>query len=404
MHDFTRISLEDASNRLLQHIKSISETEAVPLLESVDRICAESITALTDQPPFDRSPLDGYALRSVDSIGASKETPVFLQVIGQINAGDPPYKSILPGQAVRIMTGAPIPAGADCVIRQEITNYSMGTVQIFTELSPHENFCFKGEDVFFGDSLLEQGQRIDWTHIGILAMQGMAVLPVFRRPKVGLLTTGDELTAANMPLRPGKIYDSNGPLLSARLQKLGAVPILSAHCADDPAGIADEIKELSKQCDFILTTGGVSVGARDYLPSAAELLHAEILFHGLDAKPGSPTMAMLFNETPILSLSGNPFAATAMFEILGRPVIERLSGHIGVYPQRIQAPLRGDFLKPSASRRLIRGRFTNNEVIIPSTGHSSGMLSKFVGCNCLVDIPAGNPRLISGSIVSVLIL
>ena len=404
MSKTTRISLEAARTLLLERTAPAVETEPVPLLDAVGRVSARPVIAQLDQPPFHRSPLDGYALRSADTAGAGPDRPAVLAVTGRTCAGDAPAAPIGPGQAVRIMTGAPIPAGADCVVRQEDTDLGGETVRVFTPLSPHQNFCFRGEDTAKGACLLAPGVRLDWTYLGLLAAQGITELSVFRRPQVGVLTTGDELVPAGSPLAPGQIYDSNAPLLAARLTGLGAQALPAPHVGDGPEALAEALARLAPRRGLILTTGGVSVGDKDYMPPAARLLGAEVLFQGVAVRPGSPAMAFLVGGTPVLALSGNPFAALAVFEVLGRPAVERLSGRTGDFPRRLRAVLRGGYPKASPVRRLLRGRLEGGTVTIAGGGHASGMLAGLAGCNCLVDIPAGTAGIAEGDEVGLFVL
>ena len=220
------------------------------------------------------------------------------------------------------MTGAMLPQGCDCVLRQEDTDLG-NPVRIYASLPPYKNYVYQGEDYRTGSLLLPAGTRLDAAALGVLASAGLTEVAVRRRPKVGLLTTGDEVVEAGQPLPPGKIYGSNGALLTARLTELG-IPSLCRHAADSPAAVAKAMEGMLADCDLLITTGGVSVGDKDIFHQALPLLGAERVFWKVDLKPGTPAMFSRYKGKPILSLSGNPFAAFTTFELLppaaaGRP-------------------------------------------------------------------------------------
>ena len=400
------ISLEEAVSRLLTNINPLLSTEAVPLDEALGRVAASDICAPFDQPPFARSPLDGYALRAEDTVGACTEAPAVLTVVGETFAGMPPHLPIRPGQAVRIMTGAPIPAGADCVVRQEDTNCTGDTVRVYADLDPFQNYCFQGEDIREGTCVIRRGTVLDFATIGVLALLGQARISVVPRPRIGVLATGDELTEVGLPLAPGKIYNSNQHLLCARLRELGALPIALSQCPDSPEVIARHIDETLKDCDLVITTGGVSVGERDFLPEVCRILGGKLLFHGVSMKPGSPAMAFLHRGKPVLCLSGNPFAVAATFELLARPMLAALCSCPSTLP-RTTGVLQDAFSKVSKRRRFLRARMIGGKVYLPRGNaevHSSGALCSMLNCNCMVDIPAGTPQLVPGQMVEVVLL
>jgi len=398
-----QISVEHGQQLLLEHAAPPSEIEQLPVSEALGRVLWEPAKARIDQPPFNRSPLDGYALRHSDVQAASRAHPAVLSVCRAIYAGDPPGPPLSPGTAARIMTGAPIPEGATCVIRQEATAEQDGVVQVFTSLSEHENFCFQGEDVKRGTMLIPAGQRLGAAHIGVLAGQGYNSVRVYRRPRVYILSTGSELAVPGSSLSPGKIYESNRAALSARSTELGAQVLPGASVVDDPERIAASLSGILPACDLLVTTGGVSVGERDYLPEVASRIGSSVLFKGVAAKPGGPVMALTLSGKLLLCLSGNPFAAWTTFELLAVPVIRRLAGEREVIPRRVRGVLDSPFPKASSGRRFVRARIEGGTVFVAAGGHGSGMLSGLVGCNCLLDIPAGSGALAAGDPVEALL-
>ena len=397
-------SLEEAVSLLLAQFSPSPCTGEVPLSQALNRVCAGDVTAAVDHPPFDRSPLDGYAARSEDLDGASPSSPAVLDVKQRIYAGQVPAGPVQPGTCARIMTGAPIPPGADCVIRQEDTDYGENQVRIFVSSAPHRNICDRGEDLRKGAPILSRGTLLTPAHLGVLAGQGLDRVSVFASLEVGVLATGDELVSPGVPLPPGKIYNSNGTYLSARLCQLGMHPTVEDRGADRLDVLTASLEALLDRCGAVISTGGVSVGEKDLIPAALEALGAQILFHGVAVKPGSPVLAASVRGKPVLCLSGNPFAAAATFEVLARPLLCRLAGWKDPMPRRVGGVLTEPFPKASPGRRLVRARLEGSAVSLPSGEHVSGALSALIGCNCLIDIPAGSPPLSAHTPVEVVLL
>lgn len=394
----TGVSLEEAVARMTSPLSPLG-TESLPLGRALGRILAADVSAPLDHPPFDRSPLDGYALRSADLAGATRDHPAVLEVVDTMYAGDQARIPVKPGQAVRIMTGAMLPPGCDCVVPQEDTDRG-NPVSVFASLKPFQNYVYQGEDYRKGTLLLGKGTRLDAAALGVLASAGLTDAEVCRRPRVGLLTTGDEVVSPGTPLPAGKIYGSNQMLLAARLAELG-FERETTHRGDDPSAVAETMEELLNTCDVLLTTGGVSVGDKDIFHQALPLLGAERIFWRVNLKPGTPAMYSVYQGKPILSLSGNPFAAFTTFELLARPLLAALSGEEG--PRWGEGVLDTPFPKASPRRRFIRGRYENGHITLPE-GHSSGMLTSLVGCNCLTELPAGSPPAEAGTRVRILLL
>ena len=394
---------------MIQQAAPSACTEKVSVRQAAGRILAEPVFSPISQPPFPRSPLDGYAFHAEDSKGASKDTPVVLQVVDTIYAGEWCDKTIEHGQAVRLMTGAPIPAGCDCVLRYEDTDNGRDSVQLYVELKPWSNYCFAGEDFQAGAELLPAGTRLTGIALGALAAAGLdrddEYVTVYKRLTCAIVCTGDELVGSDVrPLPPGKIYSSNETILRARIGELGmeALPEIG-HGEDDVDRLAEVIRQAVAKADVVFTTGGVSVGDKDYVRAALEKIGAEMVFAGVRLKPGSPFMFSLVNGVPVLSLSGNPFAAYATFELFGRELLASMSGAWNLRPLVFQAVLASDFAKSSKGRRFIRGIFRDGAVTLPD-GHSSGQLGSAALANCLVDIPAGSGPLHAGETVTVHLL
>ena len=399
----TEIELAQAVELILK-TPPLPGEKTIPLKLSHGMILASDIFSGINQPPFDRSPLDGYALRAEDSKGASPASPVTLSVAGKLFAGDPPIAGVQRNQAVRIMTGAPIPQGCDCVIKQEEVDSGENHVTIYRSLHRHENFCFCGEDFKAGSLLLKAGTRLNAAAIGVLASAGVLQVPVRLTPRVALLITGDELVepGPGKTLPPGKIYSSNLSMLNARLCELGFRPDFALQMEDNPETAVKLIKETLEQVDMMITTGGVSVGERDLFNEVFPLMGANQVFHGIKIKPGAPAMFSFLEGKPILSLSGNPFAAAATFELLGRPLLSALAGDFSLLPVKALAALASPYGKKSPFRRFLRGTLNDGKVTLPGE-QASGQLRSLAECNCLVEIPP-NTQVNEGDILEVYLL
>lgn len=398
------ISLEDARDMLLEKAKGIAGFEEIKLEEANGRILNEDIYAPINNPPFDRSPLDGYAFMASSSNGASKEAPVTLKVIGEVCAGDYFDGEVKPGEAVRIMTGAPIPRGCDCVLRQEDTNYGEDSVEIYVQLKPFDNYCFTGEDIKEGTLLLKCGEKLNAITLGILSSMGICKVKVKTKPRMLLLCTGDELMEAGSPLLPGKIYNSNGMMMHALGKTLGMEVIWIKTCEDTVVAVAEQIKRYISSVDLIVTTGGVSVGKKDIMHEVIEVLGAERLFWRVAIQPGTPVLGSLIGDKLMISLSGNPFAALVNFELLVRPICSKILGDSEILNITCSGVMASEFNKRSKKRRFIRGTYKEGKVYLNHHNHASGALYTMSLCNCLIDIPAGTEKLAIGDEVKIILL
>ena len=396
-----KVSLEEALERIRQAVKPL-ETVWCSLDEAHGAVLAEAVTAAQDQPPFPRSPLDGYALKGEETAGATRERPAVFSVVGKICAGDRADEKIEAGEVVRIMTGAQIPEGANAVVRQENTDLGGTVVSIWKGVKPYENYCFQGEDYRAGDVLLKEGTKLDYIALGILASCGKAQVKVRRKPRISLITTGNELIAPGETLTKGKIYNTNLYLIQARLQEWG-VACRAVSMEDEAEPVEKTILSELEWADGVITTGGVSVGEKDIFNEVLPAISDRILWEGLAMKPGSPSKCAMVHGKPVLALSGNPFAAAAVLELAGRVMIGALLGSEWLECQRVHGRLVNLFPKRSSQRRLIRGRLEQGDVWIPDT-HGSGQIRSFLWCNCMVDIPGGTGELGAGAEVAVWLL
>lgn len=395
-----RISLEQALNILMDHVTH-GKTERKTLEDCLGLVLSEDVYALLDMPPFSRSAQDGYALCSRDSIGATGENPVKLKVTGKIYAGDHLDVQVRPGEAVRIMTGAMVPAGADCVLRQEDTDEGEDVVQIYKEVEPGCSICFKGEEYKKGHTLLHAGTKIDAAALAVASGNGIMELPVYERVKAAVVSSGSEVVEPGTPLTPGKIYNTNTIYMKARLSQLGARVMMTRTVGDDLGIMAEALKQAADQAELVVTTGGVSVGQKDLTEEALLSIGAKILFHGIAIKPGMPTLAAEKDGVLFIGLSGNPFSAAIPFEMLTRMVLSEKMSDPSLKLRRETLTAVTGFSKDSRKRRFLRGKAEGKEVWLPDQ-QANGQMRSMVGCNCLIEIPAGSGPVKAGDKVEVL--
>lgn len=394
------ITLEEALNLVVRYAPVLNE-EYVPLAESVGRRLTSDIRSAFPQPPFDRSPLDGYAVVAADVASATPDTPVKLQVVDKLWAGMPARVGVKRGQAVRLMTGCMIPSGADAVIRQEDTDLGVEIVQIFRPVASGKNICYRGEEYGTDALLLRRENRVDAASVAVAAGAGFTQLRVRRRARAVILTTGDEVRQPGTVLPAGKIYDSNTAYLSARLHQLGVETVAALTQEDDLTALSAALRRYAGEVDLILTTGGVSVGEKDLLEQAVKAAGAEVIFHSIDIKPGMPTLFAVLGNARLLGLSGNPFSAVVPFELLLRPMLAEMTGDPEPLLRADTAIAAQGFDKASPSRRFLRA-FCKQGRVYPPAAQSNGQMRSMIGCNCLIDVPAGSGAIRPGDPVRIL--
>ena len=315
-------------------------------------------------------------------------------------------KNRIHNTAIRIMTGAPIPKGADAVIKQEDVECNENMIVLNKQLKINENICPEGEDIKIGTLLAVKGKKLNYADIGIIASSGINTVKVYKTPGIALITTGDEVVEINEGLAPGKIYNSNKYSLLARINELGFNAGYVNHINDDYTVIGDEIKKISEKVDLIITTGGASVGKKDLVKEAIDYIGGEKLFWKIKIKPGSSVLAAKYNNTLILCLSGNPTAALTTFELLGRTSLIKLSGGSTVEIVREKAVLLNSFNKKSPQRRFLRGKVQNEgeiqKVSITQVKSGNGILSSTLESNCLIELAAGNLGVNEGELVNII--
>ncbi len=395
------ITLEEAQSQLLELVKTMGD-EKVGIDDALSRVLFTDIRALENIPPFARSAFDGYAFRAKDIQSATENKPVELKVLEEIPAGYAPSKKVIPGTAIKVMTGAPIPEGADAVSKYELIERDGEIIKIDFSCNSGANIIPPGEDIKAGQKIIAGGTQITPPIIGILASLGIEKIPVYKEPTIAIISTGDELIEINEPLRPAKIRNSNRYSLQAYIKDLGGQPIAVGTAKDRPEEVQAYIEKALARADMVITTGGASVGDYDVLEDALGLMGADILFHGIDIKPGSPTLAAKMGDKLILCLSGNPASAMVVFQLLGTPLIKKMTGALNYLPDEIEGVLMDNFQKKSPKRRLLRGALfiDKGQISIKLTGiQKNTALSSMIGCNIIADVPAGSEALKKGQVL-----
>ena len=399
-------SLEEALESLLGSVRPLP-ARPVPLESCWHRVLAEDVSADLDFPPFPRSALDGYALRAADISGAAPGSPVTLVAVDVVPAGHWPERPVGPGQAVRIMTGAPIPEGADAVIRFEEVDADARSVT-FRAPARASNICARGEEIRKGAALLQQGSVLGPGALGLLALLGRAAPRVYDQPRVAILGTGDELAPIDGPLRPASIRNSNNLMLAAQVRAAGGLPILLGEVPDDLDLLVARLSDRAGvAADVVMTSGGASVGDLDLMAPAYERLGIQSLVNEVGIKPGMHVQAGLGPGALFVALSGNPSAAAVTFEVLVRPVLRRLAGATEIHRPRVRATLKSAFGKASPARRFVWAHLAleDGALVADPVGYQrNGMLLGLAAANALVDVPAGSPALQAGDSVEARLL
>lgn len=322
------LSFEEAKRRLEQSFTpEPTGTERIPLSEAHNRVLAENVAAPMDVPPFDRSTVDGYAVQAPDTFGAEENKPVKLKLSGRVSVGEAPRVKVKKGAVAEIVTGAPLPEGADAVVMLEYAIQEGGSVLIHRPVSKGENVMKAGSDIHKGETVLKKGQILSSRQIGVLAALGLAEVEVYKRPRVAVLSTGGEVVEAGKKLEPGKIYDVNTHTLSAAVLECGGEPLNLGIIEDEKDRLEDALRMALRLADVVVSSGGVSVGPKDLIPSVLSGWgEAGVIVCGVAVKPGKPLTVALVDGKPVFSLPGHPTSALLMFYLFVRPVLARMAG------------------------------------------------------------------------------
>lgn len=411
MFEFRKpIQISDALSKIMAYAKK-GEKEIISIEECDNRILAEPILAKHPIPPFDKAPYDGFAIRSKDTITASTENPIEFEVIEHIGAGHLATKSVNQNKAIRIMTGAQLPDGADCVAMFEVTqSYTKGNksyMSIKRRLNEGDNVSYRGAETEEGTILVDEGTKINPGIKALLATFGYQQVTVAKAPKVGFFATGTELLDIHEPLTPGKIRNSNTYMISAQITRAGGIPIYFGKLVDEFDICFQAISKALDTVDILITTGGVSVGDFDLMPKIYEELGAEILFNKIAMRPGSVTTVAVLGDKLLFGLSGNPSACYVGFELFARPIIKVAQHSTRPFPPKIEATLAADFPKANPFTRFVRSyiEFKDGLVYVyPSGMDKSAVVTSLAGTNALMVLPGGSRGFKSGAKVEVLLL
>ncbi|RAU03829.1 molybdopterin molybdenumtransferase [Bacillus altitudinis] len=404
------IPVEEAVKKVHQFQKH-GQVEWVPLKNSLGRWIAEDILADHDVPAFDRSPYDGFALRAEDTKDASSEHPVEFEVIDHIGAGIVSAKTIGPFQAIRIMTGAKIPKGANVVIMLELTKTfekdGKSMMSLKRPLKKGDNISRQGEETLKGNVMIKKGSKVTPGVTAILATFGYAVVPVVKKPVVGIISTGTELLQVSDAIVDGKIRNSNLSMVYAQVLEAGGEPLDLGGVSDDFDQSYAAVKAALSKVDMLITTGGVSVGDFDFLPAIYEKLGADVLFNKVAMRPGSvTTVAALPNGQLLYGLSGNPAACFVGFELFVKPIIYKWCLKENPFPVFTEAKLTHDFPKANPFTRFVRASldFAGSQLSVTPTGlDKSSAVTSIAHADCFIVLPGGTRGFSAGDQVSVLL-
>jgi molybdopterin molybdotransferase len=392
----------DMARRIVRECAVALDEEAVALHDALGRVLVREVRADGPVPAFAGSAMDGYAIRAADSRGAHAGAPVALALVGESSAGHPASVAVARGQAVAISTGAPLPAGADAVIRVEDTRRQDGSVLLLREVSPRSDVRAAGEDIAAGSAVLDRGTRLGPGELGVLASVGCAHVACTRRAQVSVLTTGDELVDPTAPLFPGAVRDSNAYSIAALVRCAGASVTHAARVPDDPDATRAAI-DRALDCDVVVVCGGVSVGAHDHVKDALAALGVERRFAGVALRPGKPAWFGVRGRTLVFGLPGNPVSAMVTFILLAGPALRALAGE-PFEPVRLVAALASDYDKVPGRAHAIRCRLTQTEGRLraePTGPQASHILTSMLAAQALAIIPSDHGPVRAGQEVAV---
>jgi molybdopterin molybdotransferase len=415
------IEVEAARREILAQVRATA-SQNVRLGEALGRRLAIDAVADGQFQPFDNSAMDGFAVRAAEVAGATPGSPVSLRIVDESRAGHPATHAVKPGEAIAISTGAVLPAGADAAVRVEDTEVgevpdaqlaagnggsgSTGaTVFILAAVAPGENVRRAGEDIAAGETVLRAGTELGPAELGALATIGLDPVPVHRRPRVAVVTSGDELVPAGMPLRPGQIHDSNSQTVPALVRLAGGEVVTTRHAPDNPQGTRAALLR-ALEADVTIICGGVSVGEHDHVKAALADLDAEQVFWRVALKPGGPTWFGTRNETLVFGLPGNPVSVMATFLLFVRPALLAMSGGEPT-ARRVTARLGADYEKPTDRAHAARCRLELDErgwIATPLPRQGSHILTSMVAADCLALIPTETASLKAGDPIEIELL
>lgn len=400
------LSVEDAGRRILAAFSTLPPVPT-PLVDALGLTLAEDIVATFDIPPLANSAMDGYAVHVEDTLGASPESPRRLRITSNLAAGYVSEQAVQPNTAIRIMTGAPVPEGADAVIQVELTEREGDDVLVYAEMAPWRNVRHAGEDVQAGQTVLRTGTRLRAAEVGVLASLGLQTVQCIRRPRVGILATGDELVEPGEPLTPGKIYNANSYSTAAQVREAGGTPVYLGIARDTRESLSEKIQAaVGGGLDMLLSSGGVSVGDFDLVKDMLQA-EGEMDFWQVNMKPGKPLAFGHLAGIPTIGFPGNPVSSMISFELFGRAAIQKMLGQPPAPRRQVQAIMQDSYKKTDGRRHYIRVRVhpDGDGYVASLTGdQGSGILTSLTRANGLAVIPEDSGDVAAGQGVTVWML
>jgi molybdopterin molybdotransferase len=369
-----------------ENITPITRTEVTGIDEAAGRVLAEDIVASQSTPPFDRGAMDGYAVRAEDTSGASRESPCILEMVGELHAGDMPDTAVGPGQCIRIATGAVMPEGADAVVMVENTGSHNGKIEIYTETAQFSDVSMKGSDIKAGETILSSGTYLGAGKIGVIASQGIQTVNVYEKPRVAIMPSGEEVVELGKELKQGQLYDINTHTVFSVVQENGGVPVKLGIIGDNPEDIRTRIVEALKSCDFIVISGGSSVGEKDLVAGVVEQ-QGYILFHGVEIKPGKPTMFALIDGKPVFAMPGYPTSCLINSYLFLVPALRKMARLPQKRTQQVKANLTRTTSGANDRMAFVTVKVEGNEAIPVFT--ESGAITSISRADGYIEIEAG---------------
>jgi molybdenum cofactor synthesis domain-containing protein len=391
------ISYQQASEIIDRHILDVQRTESVLIDDAVNRVLAEDLIAQMNVPPFTRSAMDGYALKHEDTFGAGQFKPKSFNIVGDIHAGDNPVERIKTGECMQISTGAVMPEGADAVIMVEDTEREGNQVKVFKSLTPGSNIGKLGEDIKEGSLVLKSGVLLDAGKIGVLASQGLSKVKVYAKPTIAVLPTGEEVVAGGKKLQAGQLFDINSHTISALVTASGGIPVRIGISGDKAEELRAAIKEALK-CDIAVLSGGSSVGERDLLVDVIEGW-GEMLFHGVQVKPGKPTIFAMIEGKPLMGMPGYPTSCLINSYLFLAPAVRKMA-HLPPHTHNtVQAKLARRVPGSTGRRQFLTVKLVGDEAV--SVFKESGAITSIAEADGYIEIPENIDLLEKGEMVTV---
>ncbi len=408
---FRRLMTFDEAKRVISErlkLGGLGEEE-ISLLAAYDRVLKENVVSTLDIPPFHRSTVDGFAVKAEDTFGAEENQPVTLQLCGLVSVGEQPKIKVAKGEAAEIVTGAPIPEGADAVVMVEDVDREDDELRVYRAVTKDENVMKRGADIKKGETVLKAGQVLGASEIGVLAALGLIKVKVFKLPVVAVLSTGAEVTEPGKTLPAGKIFDINAYSLSTGVRESGGTPIYLGVVPDDKAELRKALQVALASADVVLTSGGVSVGPKDLTPQIVDSLgEPGVIVCGIAVKPGKPTTVALVGGKPVFALPGHPTSALLMLHLLVRPVIQVMSGRTVMESQIVRALAAARMFSAKGRRTFVMVKLKRDElarfVAEPVETGASGAITTLARADGFVEIPENQQFIDSGEEIEVALL